>query len=67
MAIFLTGLRSTAARQKPRSEERGGFNLVVFEGEDKKLTASQKVQFRRQSNPPAADQIQGAQILRNEG
>ncbi len=25
MAIFLTGLRSTAARQNPRSEERGGF------------------------------------------
>ncbi len=30
MAIFPTGLRSTADRQNPRSEERGGFNLELF-------------------------------------
>ncbi len=30
------------------------------------MMVSQKIRFRRQSNPPAADQIQGAQILRNE-
>ncbi len=30
------------------------------------MMVSQKVRIRRQGNPPAADQIQGAQILRNE-